>query len=301
MAKPTAPPQSTAVSDNPSSERRSDGKAGEVASVSDNVARFYDGYGWVDQGGGESGEDRHFRQFPPAYARYTAQSTKRTLALFRNCRGSLLIVGCGDMPDSHKQIAAGFDHVTCMDISTVALAIAERRLGPGASYLRESIVDTTLPDKQFDAVFCAHTIYHIDKAEQAKAIVQLMRVMKPGGRAVIVYANPRSPVTIPGEILRWTKRQMGTRRDPRSAQSLLYYHAHPLRWWRRFATEYQVTFLPWEVIGSRPARALLRSDRLAAGFFKSAAWLETRIPQVSVLLWQYPIVILDKMAPLRGG
>jgi ubiquinone/menaquinone biosynthesis C-methylase UbiE len=279
----------------------SDVKADKVRSVSDNVARFYDRYGWVDQGGGESGEDRQFRRFPPAHAGYTAQSAKRTIALFRNCRGSLLIVGCGDMPDSHVQIAAGFDHVTCMDISAVALAIAERRLGPGASYLLESIVDTTLPDEQFDAVFCAHTVYHIDKAAQAKAIAQLMRVIKPGGRAVIVYANPRSPATIPGEILRWTKRKMGMGHNPLGARSLLYYHAHPLRWWRRFATEYQVTFLPWEVIGSRPAMALLRSERLAAGFFKSAVWFETKMPQASVLLWQYPIVILDKMIPMRGS
>jgi ubiquinone/menaquinone biosynthesis C-methylase UbiE len=297
MGKPATPAQSTASSDDPSSERLSNGPAGEIGSISDNVARFYDTYGWVDQGGGESGEDLHFRRFPQAYAGYAAQSAKRTLALFSNRGGFLLIVGCGDMPDSHVQIVAGFEQVTCMDISTVALAIAERRLGPAASYRRESIVDTTLPDNQFDAAFCAHAIYHIDKDEQAKAVDQLMRVIKPGGRAVIVYANPHSPAAMPGEILRWAKRPIRTWRSPRGARSLLYYHAHSLRWWRRFATKYRVTILPCEVIGSRPARALLRSDRLAAAFFKFAAWFEAKMPRVSVLLWHYPIIVIDKTNP----
>lgn len=294
MGKPATPAQSTPSSDDASSERLSNAKAGGIGSVSDNVARFYDTYGWVDQGGGESGEDLHFRRFPQGYTGYAAQSAQRTLALLRDRGGFLLIVGCGDMPDSHVQVVAGFDQVTCMDISTVALTIAERRLGPAASYLRESIVDTALPDNQFDAVFCAHTLYHIDRDEQAKAVDQLMRVMKPGGRAVIVYANPRSPATIPGEILRWAKGKVRTWHGPGGAPSLLYYHAHPLHWWRRFGTKYRVTILPWQVIGSRPARALIRSDRLAVAFFKFAAWFERKTPRVSVLLWQYPIIVIDK-------
>jgi Methyltransferase domain len=93
------------------------------------------------------------------------------------------------MPDSHIQIPAGFGYVTFIDMSTIALAIAQRRLGPGALYLLESVVDATRPDEQLDAVFYAHTVYHIDKVEQAKAIAQMMRVTS---RAVIVYANPRS-------------------------------------------------------------------------------------------------------------
>ena len=175
--------------------------------TSESTAHFYDHYGWVDQGAGGSGEDQLFRRFRPAYAEYTARSADRTLALLAEGCGSLLIVGCGDMPESHVRIAAGFDQVTCMDISAAALGIAERKLGTAASYRRESIVKTALPDSLFDAALCAHVIYHIDKDEQEAAVRQLLRVTRSGGRVVIVYFNPRSPFAVPGAVMREVKRR----------------------------------------------------------------------------------------------
>jgi hypothetical protein len=74
----------------------------------------------------------------------------------------------------------------------------------------------------------------------------------------------------------------------------LYYHANPRGWWRRFDTEAGVSFIPWEVIGSRPARALLRGDRIARAFFRAAGWVEHQLPSVAVRVWQYPILVLDK-------
>jgi 2-polyprenyl-3-methyl-5-hydroxy-6-metoxy-1,4-benzoquinol methylase len=277
------------------------GKSDVGESVSDGVAHFYDHYGWADQGGGGSGEDQLFRRFRPAHAEYTSRSADRTVALLAERCGSLLIAGCGDMPESHVRIAAGFHRVTCMDISAAALRIAERKLGTAASYRRESIVDTALQDSLFDAVFCAHVIYHIDEDEQEAAVRQLVRVTRPGGRIVIIYANPRSPFVIPGAIMRTIKRRIGARRGGYvSGPPTLYYHGHPLRWWRRFTVECDVAFIPWEVIGSRPARALLWGDRMAAAFFNAAAWFETKAPHAAVRLWQVPIVVLDKKARTSG-
>jgi SAM-dependent methyltransferase len=277
------------------------GKSDVGGSVSESTAHFYDHYGWVDQGAGGSGEDQLFRRFRPAYAEYTARSADRTLALLAEGCGSLLIVGCGDMPESHVRIAAGFHQVTCMDISAAALGIAERKLGTAASYRRDSIVETALPDSLFDAAFCAHVIYHIDKDEQEAAVRQLLRVTRPGGRVVIVYANPRSPFTVPGAVMCEVKRRVGARRGGNvSGLPALYYHVHPLGWWRRFTVECNVAFIPWEVIGSRPARALLRGDRMAAAFFNAAAWFETKAPHAAVRLWQFPIVVLDKKARPPG-
>jgi SAM-dependent methyltransferase len=277
------------------------GKSDVGEPVSESVAHFYDHYGWVDQGAGGSGEDQLFRRFWPAYADYTARSADRTLALLAEGYGSLLIAGCGDMPENHVRIAAGFHRVTCMDISAVALGIAERKLGTAASYRRESIVETELPDSLFDAAFCAHVIYHIDEDEQEAAVRQLVRVTRPGGRVVIVYANPRSPFMIPGAVMREVKRKVGARRGGNvSGPPTLYYHAHPLRWWRRFTVECDVAFIPWEVIGSRPARALLCGDRMAAAFFNAAAWFETKAPHAAVRLSQFHIVVLDKKARTLG-
>jgi ubiquinone/menaquinone biosynthesis C-methylase UbiE len=69
---------------------------------------------------------------------------------------------------------------------------AKAKLGPTGEFVLGSILDLPLPDNHVDAVYCAHVIYHIDAAFQEKAVRELIRVTKPGGRVVIIYANPNS-------------------------------------------------------------------------------------------------------------
>jgi len=263
------------------------GEDNESKSVSDTVAEFYDRYGWVDQGQGILGDHQSFRRFPPPYSDYSPKCMERTVALFSNKEGSLLIVGGGNMPDSHCRIAARFQQVTCLDISTVALDLAKQKLGNMASFRHESILETSLPSHSFDAVLCAHVVYHIDKDLQENAVRQMIRLAKSGGRIIIIYANPWSIFMLPGAILREIHRIV---KRPRP----LYYYAYPLSWWKRFTTDCHLTLAPWEVIGGRQATALLRTKLLATEFFKCAAWFEKKAPRIAVKLWQYPIVILDK-------
>jgi ubiquinone/menaquinone biosynthesis C-methylase UbiE len=56
------------------------------------------------------------------------------------------------------------------------------------------------PEDHFDAAYCAHVIYHIDSDHQDKAIRELIRVTKPGGRIVVIYSNQDS---LPSRIARF--------------------------------------------------------------------------------------------------
>jgi SAM-dependent methyltransferase len=265
----------------------------DFSTTSRTVANFYDRHGWIKQDNGVQGEDTLFRTFPTAHIRYAGQTMDRICGLLSPRRDALLFAGCGDMPDNHMRIARSFKHVTCIDISETALDIARDKLGSDGSYVHESIVQTTLPDNAFDGVFCAHVIFHVNAAEQEFAVRQLVRVAKPGGRVLVIYANPLSPFALPGESMRRLRRWLGAARKS-SAMPELYYHAHPLGWWQRFEDQCKVSFVPSEVIGSRPARALLRTEWMASGFYGQAAWLEARAPQLAVRLWQYRVVVLDK-------
>ena len=269
----------------------------EQANTSETVAHFYDQYGWVRQTTGAQGEDQLFRSFPKAQAKYSERHFERLCGLFGAERQALLFAGCGDMPDGHMRIAQLFRNVTCMDISTTALDIAQVKLGRGASYVHESIVKTTLPDNLFDTVYCAHVLFHINKDEQETAVRQLLRVTKPGGRVFIAYANPNSPFAIPGESVRRVKGWLGHGRQSSDAMPALYYFAHHLHWWQRFAGDCKLSLVPSEIIGSRPARALLRTEQMASTFYAWAERIETRAPRVAVRLWQYVIAILEKPKP----
>jgi len=255
------------------------------------VKSFYDEFGWRKDGE-PSGEDQLFRAFPPAYQTYKPLAAARILKAFEGRSGTLLIVGCGDMPDADVRLTEQFERVICVDISKVALEISEAKLGARGTYVLGSILETDMPDGVVDAAYCAHVVYHIDQAQQEAAVRQMIRLTKPGGRVVILYANPLSPFTIPGGLARKAKILA---RAKQSAPEL-YYHAHVLGWWRRFRDQCRLSNAPLEVIGSRPAQALLKSPAVASAFFKAASRIETKAPGVAAKLWQYPMIILDKIA-----
>jgi ubiquinone/menaquinone biosynthesis C-methylase UbiE len=106
----------------------------------------------------------------------------------------LLECGCGGNP-AIRFLAPG-DRYTGVDFSPAGLKEADKALRSwGGTYELEVADICRLPfaDGQFDAVYSSHVLYHIDNPEgQAKALEQIVRVLRPGGLAVLLLANPYS-------------------------------------------------------------------------------------------------------------
>jgi SAM-dependent methyltransferase len=275
--------------DNPRSKKK----------VESSVREFYDNYGWIDDGDEGSGEDNSFRLFRPSYRAYHEGVERRTLEALSACKGKLLIAGGGDMPDSHVEIASKFDHVACIDISEKALEIAAKRLGENAEIVSGSILDLPLEDNRFDAVFCSHVIYHIDRDLQETAINELIRVTKPGGRVVVLYSNPHSPIRYAAGAVHKTSNalhKLFSKSKPaaRGDRPDLYFWPHKLSWWDRFKNQASIEMQPWDIIGSYEERTIIPTNWIAKGFYSTAGWLERKNPDLAVRLWQYLIVALDK-------
>jgi ubiquinone/menaquinone biosynthesis C-methylase UbiE len=272
--------------------------SGSDKKVESSVRDFYDTYGWVDGDDG-SGEDNSFRLFRPSYRAYHKDVERRTLEALAPFEGELLIAGGGDMPDSHVTIAEKFDRVACVDISQQARDIAARRLGKDAEIVDGSILDLPLQNDRFDSVFCSHVIYHIDRDLQQTAINELIRVTKPGGRVVVLYSNPRSPIRYAAGAVHKTSstfRKMFKARQPsaRGNRPDLYFYPHLLSWWDRFISQASVKIQPWDIIGSYEERTIIPSNWIAKGFYGAAGWLEKKNPDLAVRLWQYNIITLNK-------
>jgi SAM-dependent methyltransferase len=159
-----------------------------------------------------------------------------------------LFAGGGDLPQSHLDIANKFSNVTCVDISQIALDIAERRL-PSAQKLLGSIC--ALPEHysdQFDCAFASHVIYHIEANQQSKAVRELIRACKPGGRIVILYSNPASPIRFAAGAVHRLRKIIVPEKAVQEAG--LYFSPHPLRWWKQFENDCDISMKPWDVIGS---------------------------------------------------
>lgn len=264
------------------------------------VRNFYDRFGWVVQAG-VSGEDALFRDFSAPYYPYHERVNARTSECFADLAGRLLIAGGGDLPETHVTIAGKFSETTCLDISKVAIEIARKKLQDRAEFIVGSILDIPKPPDHFDAVYCAHVIYHIDRDHQAKAVRELIRVTRPGGRVVVIYANWDS---VPARIarvkenlplLRNLKRPKPYRTpDPGSQPPPLYAFAHPLGWWSQFEDQCEVKIKPWDVMGNVQEEAILINDTLASCGYRICAWLEGRFPDSVARWWSYPLIVLTK-------
>ena len=263
------------------------------------VRDFYDNFGWVEKHGG-LGEDSLFRYLSPPYYPYHKSVKARTMKCFEKISGKLLIAGGGDLRGIHSTIAQKFSATTCLDISYKSLEIAKRKLKHKGEFILGSILDIPKAENYFDAAYCAHVIFHIDRAFQAKAVRELIRAIRPGGLIVIIYANPDS---LPLRIVKFKERIPLLRRIQRK-KSLdkidtrerppLYYFAYPLKWWSQFKDECDLELIPWDVMGNTEEKQILVNDAIAWLVYRFCSWFEDKHPKKAVQWWSYPIITLRK-------
>jgi SAM-dependent methyltransferase len=100
----------------------------------------------------------------------------------------LLDVGCGPgllLGEARRRGARGYG----VDISRTALALA-RRHAPGAAALSANAEALPFRDGSFDHLTCIGTLEHFLGPE--RALAEMRRVLRPGGRACILLPNVRA-------------------------------------------------------------------------------------------------------------
>jgi ubiquinone/menaquinone biosynthesis C-methylase UbiE len=107
---------------------------------------------------------------------------------------TFLDAGCGSCAHSVRLARRGFN-VRAVDFSESALGMAAAHLKAqgleGRVTLgRETLLALTFPDESFDYVLCWGVLMHVPEVE--RAVAELARVLKPGGRLVISEANMNS-------------------------------------------------------------------------------------------------------------
>lgn len=114
----------------------------------------------------------------------------------RSFEGKICLdAGCGGGRNSIAMARLGAARVTGVDIGEKGLEDARRRAGDLANieFKHGSLLDLPFADSSFDMVWCAGVVMHT--ADPERALDQLARVVKPGGRLyLLVYAT---------EGLRW--------------------------------------------------------------------------------------------------
>jgi SAM-dependent methyltransferase len=101
----------------------------------------------------------------------------------------VLDLACGTGRVTAPLVARGFE-VSGLDLSQRALAVALEAV-PGADFRNGDMRDLPWPDASFDAVVNLWTAfgYFETQAEDERALAEIARVLKPGGRFVLDTAN----------------------------------------------------------------------------------------------------------------
>lgn len=121
---------------------------------------------------------------------------------------TILDVGCGVCAHTVRLARRGY-RVQAVDFSESALAMARdylaaQGLSDQITLGRENLLDLSFPDESFDYLLCWGVLMHIPDVE--RAIVELARVVRPGGVLVVSEGNMSAPEALG---LRWLKRILG--------------------------------------------------------------------------------------------
>ncbi len=115
-----------------------------------------------------------------------------------------LDVGCG-MGRWTRLLQEAGARVTGVD-PTAEMLEAARRLSPALDYRRMSATALDLDDTSFDLVTSVTVLQHLRPEEQAQAVGEIARVLKPGGRALLlelIDEDDRGPVVYPRPPAGW--------------------------------------------------------------------------------------------------
>ena len=129
------------------------------------------------------------------FARVKAELVAAELAGAHGLR--ILDFGCGTGV-STTALAAALpvrQRLSGVDPSAESISIARSRGHDGLDY--EMLSGDTLPfaDASFDVVFTACVFHHIERADHAKWLAEIRRVLAPGGRFFLFEHNPNNPLT----------------------------------------------------------------------------------------------------------
>jgi SAM-dependent methyltransferase len=263
-----------------------------VSGIEDEVREFYDSQGW--QAGAANAEEAVYadaqlwEDLRPCAAAYVSACRRKVLEFLPESGERLLDAGSGPIQYAeYLEYSQGFFRRVCVDLSQRALDEARGKLGDRGEYVRASLLDLPFPDGHFDAAVSLHTIYHIDADRQERAVRELLRVVKPGARAVVVYSNP-------DRLAARLKRLVGRERS--SGPAPIYFFAHPLSWWQRFSDEAVVEIVPWRSLNANESRRLIPDNALGAGMFRALLGFERAFPGCATWAGFYPMIVLTKHA-----
>ena len=190
----------------------------------------------------------------------------------------------------------------CADISIKALIEAKHNMGDRkAIFVCADITNIPIMDNICDAVLCQHTLYHIPKNDQKTAVDEMLRVLKPDSKLVIVYSlfyhSWFMNITLfPIQIYRISRHFAGKlyvrlfNSKPR-----LYFYPHPLSWFtKNFSRKSTPDFYCWRSTNKYFLNLYIHKWLAGRWLLNSLMKSEKKHSKIWARIGDYPIIVITK-------
>lgn len=162
--------------------------------VKQRVRQFYDRVGWQTVADG-SYQNARYEDLRPVARAYIHRCHLRVKRFLKPVGRYLLDAGSGPVQYAeYLTYSEGYQYRVCVDISIVALQEARRRIGDHGLFVVADVSNLPFKPGPFEGVVSLHTLHHLPLEEQAKAYMELYRVLQTGCSAVVVNGWTDSPL-----------------------------------------------------------------------------------------------------------
>lgn len=280
------------------------------------VREFYENEGWTRNEDGVLHDTNLFVDLRPVCQDYLARCMTRVLSALPREGKLFLDLGSGPMAfEPVRAASTNFAHRVCVDIASRPLR--DVRAGSGGKIWCVQADAAHLPFKHetFDAILCTHVLYHLPVEDQALAFNEVARIVSARGRAIVVYAWPRSLFEwfaetlnprvlvpkIPGARFLWRRlfrarylASFDTHKDPSPPASLLYV-PQPRAWLRAqidSGMDSTVTCAQAASLGFM--QAFVTNGKTGTNLLRFIAMLEDIFPRLMGRLGRYPLITISR-------
>jgi len=268
----------------------------EDGDPSQSIKDFYQSVGWETDDQGVFTDTKSFVDTRAISLAFTDRCVARLNRYFRGGGEYLLDAGSG--PVSHDGVLAygtRFAKRVCVDLSIQGLRAAQRKLGDRGVYLQGDLTRLPLRDATIDAITCNHVLYQAPAEKQAAALLEMWRVLKPGGVAVIVYLSPYAPLE--KRLVTLARVTTGGGPGPIAAtpdQPTLYHHAYPVSWFEAPHWPFRCEVDAFRVLGQGFMREHVGDNWRGRLFLNFVYALQVLAPRFCGRYGAIPAIVLRK-------
>ena len=204
----------------------------------------------------------------------------------------------------YMDLSNGYEFPICIDISVNALLLAKHnflKVAKKGIFICGDITNIPLQDNICDTVLSQHTLYHVPKNEQAKAVEELYRVAKPGGKIVIVYSwfyrSLFMNLSLHFMQLYRIARHLAGKIYVRLFKSRprLYFYAHSYKWFKtKFSFSNKIEIHSWSSVNKNFLNLYVHSWLGGKRFLKWLAKMEEKHPKFMGRIGEYPVIVITK-------